>query len=466
MGFALSVLYFVTYYLTPRTVFGPIAALHIELILAILVLLVSLPRLLHSSLLKVPETLALIGLTLSVPLSVLVGQHWPGGAFQAFLGFIPNVFAFFLLQLHCNSRKKLKVIVLMMLFVCLFVIAHGAFDLWHGVPVSGPAPGQGMDDLSRSGPTASPYFLRQISDAGDAIYRLEGLGNINDPNDFAQLIVCVIPLIFIFWKPKKLLWNIPVVLAPLCILLFGAYLTHSRGSLVALAALALMTARRRIGTIPSLILAVGLFAGATTLHFTGGREISATAGAGRTDLWGESLQLLTTHPVFGVGFGNLDNYTDSHHTAHNTIAVCAAELGMFGMYFWCLYLFPAFSSALAIASPQKTNTERPIFVEESPFPQTISKIEKIDKAEVNRIGRLLLLSLATFLVAGWFLSRAFVMTLFLLGGMIEVIFEMALQRSIVTSRLPLPRTIVYAGGLAVILVFILYVMVRMANLMH
>jgi hypothetical protein len=38
------------------------------------------------------------------------------------------------------------------------------------------------------------------------------------------------------------------------------------------------------------------------------------------------------------------------------------------------------------------------------------------------------LSFTGFLVAGWFLSRTYVMTFFLLGGMVEVVYEMALQR--------------------------------------
>jgi hypothetical protein len=42
MGFVLSILYFVTYYLTPPVLFGPLAAFRIELILAVLVFFVSL----------------------------------------------------------------------------------------------------------------------------------------------------------------------------------------------------------------------------------------------------------------------------------------------------------------------------------------------------------------------------------------------------------------------------------------
>ena len=116
------------------------------------------------------------------------------------------------------------------------------------------------------------------NDAGEWFYRLRGLGEINDPNDFGQLIVCVIPLMFIFWRAKKMLRNIAFVILPVCVLLFGVFLTHSRGALLALMAVAVVAARRRIGTLPALLLAGGLFVAAMALHFTGGREISAECG--------------------------------------------------------------------------------------------------------------------------------------------------------------------------------------------
>ena len=150
MGFVLSILYLVTSYLTPATLFGPLAAYRIELILAVLVLVVSLPALTKSFILKTPQSLALIGLAIATVLSVLFGEHWAGGAVQAFLGFIPNAFAFFLVCLHCNSKRKLQVVVLMLLFVCVFVIAHGCIDLLRGVP-EGAAIQAGAADDSRSG---------------------------------------------------------------------------------------------------------------------------------------------------------------------------------------------------------------------------------------------------------------------------------------------------------------------------
>ena len=73
MGFVLTILYLVTNYLTPVTLFGPLAEYRIELILAALILLVSLPKLPGSFIFKTPQSLALIGLALATMLSVLIG---------------------------------------------------------------------------------------------------------------------------------------------------------------------------------------------------------------------------------------------------------------------------------------------------------------------------------------------------------------------------------------------------------
>ena len=453
MGFVLTILYLVTNYLTPVTLFGPLAEYRIELILAALILLVSLPKLPGSFIFKTPQSLALIGLALATMLSVLVGGHWAGGAVKAFLDFIPNAFAFFLVCLHCNSRRKLQVVVLMLLGVCLFVIARGSIDLLHVGPESAAVqPGTTDNDDENVWNMEHPYLLEMKNDQKEVFYRIRGLGSINDPNDFGQLLVCATPLMFIFWRKKKMILNILFVILPVCVLLIGVYLTHSRGALLALMAMAIVAARRRIGTVPALVLAVVLFAGAMALNFTGGRDISAESGSDRTALWGEGLEIFRAHPLFGVGFGNMSDYTDTHQTAHNSLVVCAAELGLFGLYFWSLFLFPTVRDALTAASPMKVTEGEPIVPEESPFPEPARTVEALDKAEINRLGRLVVLSLTGFLVAAWFLSRAYVMTLFLLGGVTEVVFQMAMERKMIASRLPLPRTLAYSGGLMISLV--------------
>jgi hypothetical protein len=57
-------------------------------------------------------------------------------------------------------------------------------------------------------------------------------------------------------------------------------------------------------------------------------------------------------------------------------------------------------------------------------------------------------------------------TFFLLGGMVEAVFEMALQRGMIAPRMRLLRVLLYSGVLAVSLVLILYVMLRILNLAH
>jgi hypothetical protein len=122
--------------------------------------------------------------------------------------------------------------------------------------------------------------------------------------------------------------------------------------------------------------------------------------------------------------------------------------------------------ALAIASPAKVSEPDPAMPEEGHISRRLSKIEAVDKAEINRLGRLLVLSFTGFLVAGWFLSRSYVMTLFLLGGMVEVVFEMALRRGMIAPRMRMARILPYTGGLSVLLVLLMYIMLRTVNLMR
>lgn len=456
MGLVLSILYILTYYLTPETIFGALAPYRVELILAVVILLVSIPAFARSKVAKIPQSIAVIGLSIATFMSFLIGQHWPGGGVNAFLLFIPNIFAYFLICVYFNSPKKLKVLVVTLLFVCLFVIAHGAAEMSRGLPVGREADNL---DLSKS------YFVGQANKVGEWFYRLKGHGQINDPNDFAQLLVCVLPLIFIFWRPKNIARNFFVVLIPAGILLWGAYLTHSRGSMLALLAITVMALRKRIGIVPSLVLAAGLFVAVSATNFTGGRDISTSAGADRTTLWGIGLELLKAHPIFGVGFGLMSDY--ARQTAHNSIVVCAAELGLFGLFFWSMFLVPSVRDAFAIASPGEAKELPPWETEKGPpYSVVMAKANEMEPAEIKRFGQLLLLSFTGFLVTGYFLSRAYVMTLFILGGMTEAVFDMALKRGMISPRMPFGRLLRYSGVMTVVMVLIMYIMLRIINLTH
>src|SRR5215472_3514533 len=455
MGFLLSILYILTYYLTPTIMFGSLAEYRIEVILAAIILFVSVPAMVRAGAVKTAQSLALIGLGFATFMSVLVGVGWAAGGMNAFLMFIPNAFAYLLVCLHCTSKKRVQIVILMMLFVCLFVMGQGLAEMHRGLPTGLAA---------RETEMSNSYFIGQSNDQREWIYRLRGQGQINDPNDFAQLIVCTLPLMFFFWKKKKFLRNFVVVLVPVGLLLWGAFLTHSRGSILAMLVVLMVAMRKRIGTVPSLVIAVLLFIGATATGYTGGRAISTTAGEDRTEFWGEGLQLLKAHPVFGVGFGNMPDYIG--HTAHNSIVVCAAELGLCGLFFWSMFLFPTIRDSFAIAWPKSAIEKKTVAFSDTPFSLPPPAPTALDEPDIRRLARLLVLSLTGFLVTGWFLSRAYILTLFLLGGLIEVTFQMALERGMVSPRIPLVRILRYSGVMAIGLILLMYITVRIVNLTH
>jgi hypothetical protein len=56
--------------------------------------------------------------------------------------------------------------------------------------------------------------------------------------------------------------------------------------------------------------------------------------------------------------------------------------------------------------------------------------------------------------------------LFLLGGMVEVVYQMALRRGMIAPRMRLGRLLPYASGFAILLVIGLYITIRILNQMR
>lgn len=472
MAFVLTLFYLMVAYLSTKTVFGAMAVYHVEEILLLVVFCVSVPALTRAFVQRTIQTLALGGLAIAVALSMIIGKGYAHGALHEFSGFIPNALAYFLVTLHCRTKLRLQMLVLLLFFVVSFVIVNGTIELQTITPFQYFHPQSDDDDLSFKDAdpdiqvdtaTADLYLMPQVGTEG-VIWRLKGQNFIGDPNDFGQLLVCLLPLTFIFWRPKRLALNIAIVLPMVSMIGFGMYLTHSRGALLSVMGVVIVAFRRRIGTIPSVVLGGGLFAAAMALHATGGRDISAESGADRTALWGEGLGLLKLHPIFGAGFNQMADIIGK--TAHNSVIVCAAELGFFGLFCWSLFLLPTVRDAMAVASPTGLTDGMPMPVDDSPYAYIVPSTEKLDKAEIGAMGRLIFFSLVGFLISAMFLSRAFVMTFFLLGGMAEVVFQMALDRGMIAPRLPYGKATLYSGILSLLLVPGMYIIVRILNLGH
>ena len=69
-----------------------------------------------------------------------------------------------------------------------------------------------------------------------------------------------------------------------------------------------------------------------------------------------------------------------------------------------------------------------------------------------------------YFVAGWFLSRAYIMTLFIYGGMVQVIYSMALASKMAPPRMKAFKVIQYSALGSVGLIFVVYIMLRLQHL--
>jgi O-antigen ligase len=484
MGLFFTLLYILGAYLGPENLYGSLAGFHVQLAIAVLTLFASLSSLQEISLPRISQTYALIGMWVAVLMS-FVFNGLTRLAPDALFDFLPSAFTFFFVLLNCKTKRHLQMIVFVLLGASLFTIYMGYTAILAG----------NLD---------SPYLVTSHD-----LSRLRGLGFINDPNDFSQLIASLIPCLFFFWAPKKFPRNFLFVLLPAGILLFGMFLTHSRGGIIAFLAVVTVAGRRKIGTIPSVIIAGGLFVIATVIGWSGGRDISVESGADRMEAWSTGLQLLKAHPIFGVGFQRFAEYYII--TAHNTVVVCAAELGLFGLFFWVMFLIPTIRDAvvagttgkseeqLAQEEAEKTPFERALAAraaETSPMHlQTTKPAEdsarshltnyphqavatvanpyfmgtevsaQLPEAEIRRLARVMMICLVGFLVAGWFLSRAYVMTLFIYGGMVEVVYRMALDQELVPERMKVPRVLRFSAMGVIGLVAVVYIMLRLQHLM-
>jgi O-antigen ligase len=499
MGLFFTLLYVVTAYLSPTTVFGELALYHVEVGIVIIALLLTIFSAQGSGVLTWIQTWAIVGLCTSVVWSIvfIVGVRGSSGAL---IDFLPNITGFFLVALNCKKKWHLQLLVGLLFGVIVFIVyqAHAAIA---------------------SGAENSLYVLNQgvDEDAGISIARIRGLSFLGDPNDLGQFMVSLIPCLFFFWAKNKSVRNLFLVYLPAVFVIYAMYLTHSRGGMLALMVVAIVASRRKVGVVPALIAGAVLFAGLSAAGFSGGREVSVGAGEDRMDAWSTGLDLIRSKPVFGVGYKQFGEYNNI--TAHNTFVVCAAELGLVGAFCWVLFVLvtirnvyqlaevpakatepeelpPGFPANLRLeasppaaarhAAPAATLSPAHLFgapmpafalsegkgmlgsappgFRETGFPEAGFPDGQESEEELRRLANLMVISFAGFLTAGWFLSRSYTLILYVNAGMAAAIYQMAVRRGVDLTRIPVGRAMKVAGILVVILLIVVYGILRVDHL--
>jgi len=285
------------------------------------------------------------------------------------------------------------------------------------------------------------------------------------------------------------------VLVPVTLLLWTTYLTHSRGGLIALAAIALMAARKKLGTTASTALAAVLILGMIALDFTGGRGISAADGADRLEAWANGLEMFKSAPLFGIGF---NGFTDSYEiTAHNSFVLCLAELGLLGSTLWMALLVTTATSLNRIIGVQKKRQSTRFFgflelFEMSSIPNIASldlnpaastgiitlKYEYASSALPTTVSAgapefetqnhhahspgvpkqwivAMRLALVSFITTAWFLSRSYTITMYLVLGLATATIALQSGDRKSPDRGHWILSTITAEGLIVILIYFL-----------
>jgi putative inorganic carbon (hco3(-)) transporter len=365
-----------------------------------------------------------------------IANGWAGGATVALSDFSTSALLFLTTILNVTSIPRLRVtlatIVLSMLIVSGAGIAAYHYGFMADLLVLRQQIGEEGD-----GQPADALDVPAHNTSGQFLWRVRYLGFLNDPNDFAQVIVVALPMLGIWYRQRRFFSNIVLLGVPGSVFLYTIFLTHSRGAVLGLASLLFFGMRKILGVVKTGIL-VGVLLGAVVVtNVAGGRGFSAQeeSAGDRILAWSEGLTMLRHQPLFGVGY---NSFTDHHYrTAHNSFVLGFAELGLIGYFTWLALVVTAFRDVNQVANLPEEGAE----VVSRPY------------------AAMLRSSLLGFLTCAYFLSRTYAPPLFLLLALCVAIWRCAGDEMRNTKLLPAQRWVLATASLLVGSLALVYVMV-------
>jgi O-antigen ligase len=326
-----------------------------------------------------------------------VTNGWAGGALQVLEKFGPTVAAFFVLATSCTTRRRVVIV------MAVFVLCSVVLSL-HGIE-------QKETGIGWTGMT--------IGEAG----RIRYIGIFNDPNDLGLLFAATFPMAFYLSARGGFLMRI-FWLVGAGLLLYATYLTNSRGSMLAvLLVTGLYVWRRRGWFVAAAMGGTGL----VVMRMLSSRmdELSPdeSSAFGRIDAWYEGLHMFFSRPLFGIGAGNFTDY--NYLTAHNSLVLVLAETGWFGYVTWFAFVGYTFWIMLAIMrhrldlEPQGPGAGQALSIPSGEAPAAEKSVQKDVELKAawrdeQALAYTLLLSLSGFFAAAFFLSRSYIVVLYLL----------------------------------------------------
>jgi putative inorganic carbon (HCO3(-)) transporter len=280
------------------------------------------------------------------------------------------------------------------------------------------------------------------------------VGIFSDPNDLGLLFVICLPMTVYMGSRggmmglRRAFWGLVAAF-----LLYGIFLTNSRGAMLAVVMMAGAHVWLRRGPLLAAMIGAACLVGMRLMpsRLTD-LDVQEGSATGRVEAWYEGFRMFLDNPVFGVGTGG---FTEHHMlTAHNSLILVLAENGMVGFIPWLAFVGYCFWMMIRV-------------VRHAPeLPDGVGA-DEIAAAEASwaadrAIAWTLLVSLAGFATCAFFLSRSYVILFYLLAAVVVAHFSDVRQRwpDVLPFRLgrDLPRWGVYACVAVVVFYLILKVL--------
>ncbi len=343
MGFALFLLFIALTYLRPIEAYAPeLVVYRPMLVLMLLTFVAAFWRAMKTRQVaaSAQDLRVFFGFVACIAISV-AATGWFSGALYAVVDFAPTLLIFLTIVMTVTDIKRLRT-TCALIIACMMVLSiFGALAYHTGYMADKLVMWQTVGDDENMAETEADVIPADDT-SGTRLWRVRSLGFLSDPNDFGQALVVAVPMLLMFYERRRAFRNLFVVGIPGAIMMYGIYLTHSRGALLGLGSLMFFTIKRVLGTTRTAVLLGAMVVGAMALNFTGGRAYTANeeSAGGRVDAWSEGLNMFSYRPIFGVGY---HNFTKHHsHTAHNSFVLCFAETGIVGYLFWLGLIVLAF----------------------------------------------------------------------------------------------------------------------------
>ncbi len=349
----------------------------------------------------------LLGLLAMMSFSVLL-TGWVTGAIDVVTDFIPTLMLFYVTATSVDSLKRFRDLSIVLTAVSTVIAIHGSeqFASELGIGWTG---------------------AKMIEE------RITYLGFLGDPNDLSMAFLMSLPLTLYVAKVSGSFIVRIACYASAGTVLYAIYLCNSRGSMLGLLAMVAFYAIQRFGWVRSLIVGPLLLIPLLLLAPSRVSEISADedSAAGRIDAWYEGFDMFKTHPLFGVGKGL---FTEHHPlTAHNSFVLAIAELGTVGYFFWLsILIVSGLMLARILGAEPPEEQPPPVNVPGTyglPPPLPVKNVDAtMSWADLQLAARALAYAMVGSLVTAFFLSRSYVVFLFLLVAMIVAVYQMARAR--------------------------------------